>query len=334
MGSLSSMPAKRILVTGGAGFIGSNFCNAHCDAYDVVALDNLLLGDKSHLRPAVTFVRGDAADRATLDGLGTFDCIVHFAGTSSAPMFIEDIVQGYRNSILSYLAVLEFAKRTGVKKVLFASTSSLYGNTPPPLMETHPPLPTNHYSVTKITMEHISECYQRMHPAMDVIGFRFMSIYGPHEEHKGIYANLISQFVWGMMRGEQPVVYGDGTQTRDFTNVMDVVAGITHAMEHAAPLGYQIFNIGTGTSTNLIEVVRAINAALGTSIEPDHIENPVKETYIRSQLADISKIRSRLGFEPSVSLEAGISNLVEKARHPAITLSHDRRAQANAIPQF
>jgi nucleoside-diphosphate-sugar epimerase len=189
------MAKKRILVTGGAGFIGSNFCNKHCAAYDVVALDNLFLGDPAHLLPAVKFVEGDAADPKTLDALGAFDVIVHFAGTSSAPMFMDDTVNAYRNSILSYLEVLEFAKRCGAKKVLYASTSSLYGNTPPPLMEDQRPIPSNHYSVTKMTMENISVCFQRMNPTIDVIGFRFMSIYGPHEEHKGIFANLISQFV-------------------------------------------------------------------------------------------------------------------------------------------
>lgn len=326
------MTKKRILVTGGAGFIGSNFCNAHCDAYDVVAIDNLFLGDSSHLHPEVTFIQGDAADRTTLDPLGAFDCIVHFGGTSSAPMFTEDVVKGYRNSVLLFLEVLEFAKRTGVKRVLFASTSSLYGNLPPPLSETLPPQPTNHYSVTKIAMEHIAECYQRMNPSMDIVGFRFMSIYGPQEEHKGIYANLISQFLWGMMRGEQPVVYGDGTQNRDFTNVMDVVQGITRAMECSMPLGFQIFNIGTGKATNLIEVIGFLNEALGTSIEPKHIENPVKETYVRSQLADISKIRTMLGYEPSVSLREGIKVLADVAKKTS-TLTHDRRAQANAIPQ-
>lgn len=326
------MSKKRILVTGGAGFIGSNFCNAHCDAYDVVAIDNLFLGDAGHLRPEVMYVQGDVADRATLDRLGSFDSIVHFAGTSSAPMFAQDLIGGYQNSIIGFLEVLEFAKRTGAKNVLFASTSSLYGNTPPPLTETQPPLPTNHYSVTKIAMEHIAECYQRTHPDMDIVGFRFMSIYGPCEEHKGIYANLISQFVWAMMRGERPVVYGDGTQTRDFTNVMDVVQGITRAMEHPAPLGFQVFNIGTGASVNLLEVIRAINAALGTSIEPQLIENPVKETYVRSQLADIGKIRTMLGYEPSVPLEEGIRAVVEEAKK-AKKLSQDRRGQANAIPK-
>lgn len=326
------MSKKRILVTGGAGFVGSNFCNAHCEQYDVVAIDNLFLGDSSHLRPEVTYRTADAGDRATLDALGTFDCIVHFAGTSSAPMFTEDLIGGYRNSILSFLEILEFAKRTGVKKVLFASTSSLYGNLPPPLTETQHPLPTNHYSVTKITMELIAECYQRVNPSMDIVGFRFMSIYGPHEEHKGIYANLISQFIWAMMRGEQPIVYGDGTQTRDFTNVMDVVQGITRAMEHGKPLGFQIFNIGTGSSTNLLEVIGFINDALGTSIEPKLIENPVKETYVRSQLADITKIRTMLGYEPSVSLKDGIAAAVAAAKSGA-KLAYDRRAQANAIPK-
>jgi len=325
------MQKKRILVTGGAGFIGSNFCNTHCDAEDVVALDNLFLGDSAHLRPEVTFVEGDAADRATLDKLGTFDRIVHFAGTSSAPMFMADVVNGYRNSIQSFLEVLEFAKRTGVQRVLFASTSSLYGNTPPPLNETQPGLPTNHYSVTKIAMEHIAECYQRVNPSMDIVGFRFMSIYGPNEEHKGIYANLVSQFLWGMMRGERPIVYGDGMQTRDFTNVMDVVQGITRAMKHESPLGFQIFNIGTGMSTNLVEIIGFINEALGASIEPQHIDNPVKENYVRSQLADIGKITTMLGYTPSVSLKEGIRILAEDAKHPG-TLVHDRRAQANAIP--
>lgn len=326
------MTKKRILVTGGAGFIGSNFCNTHCDAYDVVALDNLFLGDSAHLRPEVTFVEGDAADRATLDKLGTFDRIVHFAGTSSAPMFIEDVVNGYRNSIVSFLEVLEFARRTGVTRVLFASTSSLYGNTPPPLSEKQAGLPTNHYSVTKIAMEHIAECYNRVHPEIDIVGFRFMSIYGPHEEHKGIYANLVSQFLWGMMRGEQPIVYGDGTQSRDFTNVMDVVQGITRGMEHAEKLGFQIFNIGTSKTTNLLEIIGDINAALGTSLEPKHIDNPVKENYVRTQLADISKITSMLGYAPSVPLKDGIKALAEDAKNPG-TLLHDRRTQANAIPK-
>lgn len=327
------MPKKRILVTGGAGFIGSNFCNAHSEAYDIIALDNLLLGDQQHLSPSVKFVEGDAANRETLDALGQFDYIVHFAGTSSAPMFHKDIVDSYRNSILSFLEVLEYANRSGAKKVLFASTSSLYGNTTPPLTEDQPPVPTNHYSVTKIAMENISVCYHHTHPALEIIGFRFMSVYGPHEEHKGVYANLISQFVWGMMRNEQPIIYGDGTQTRDFTNVIDVVQGITLAMETDKHIGNDIFNIGTGTPLAVLELVRVINKVIGTEIKPRHIENPVTENYIRTQQADITKIQSTLGFAQSISLEDGIRHLVEEHRNKNQKSTRNRTHEANAIPK-
>ncbi len=327
------MPKKRILVTGGAGFIGSNFCNEHGTTSNVVALDNLLLGDPEHLSPSVTFVEGDATNRKTLDALGQFDVIVHFAGTSSAPMFHKDIVNAYSNSILSYLEILEFANRSGVKKVLYASTSSLYGNTPPPLKEDLPPVPINHYAVTKIAMENISACYHQTHPSLETIGFRFMSVFGPHEEHKGIYANLISQFIWAMRRGDRPLVYGDGMQTRDFTNVQDVIQGITLAMETPKSLGNQIFNIGRGESMNVLELVEVINKILGTTIKPQHIENPVTENYIRLQQADITKIQSTLGYTPSVSLEDGIRHIIEQLKNQKQTSSRNRTHEANAIPK-
>lgn len=327
------MPKKRILVTGGAGFIGSNFCNQHCHTYDVVALDNLLLGDPEHLSPDVQFREGDAADRATLESLGRFDCIVHFAGTSSAPMFHENIVNAYRNSILSFLEVLEYASRSGAKKVLYASTSSLYGNTPPPLLEDQPPVSTNHYAVTKIAMENISACYHRTHPSLQTIGFRFMSVYGPHEEHKGIYANLISQFIWVMLRSNQPLVYGDGMQTRDFTNVADVVQGMTLAMETEKHLGNQIFNIGRGESMTVLDLIALINRILGTHINPKHIDNPVTENYIRLQQADITKIQSILGYMPSISLEDGIRQIVDQLKSRTHRSSRDRTNEANAIPK-
>jgi UDP-glucose 4-epimerase len=133
-----------------------------------------------------------------------------------------------------------------------------------------------------------------------------------------------------MQRGEQPIVYGDGTQTRDFTNVQDVVQGITRAMETEKKLGNQIFNIGTGKSTTLLQIITVINAILGTSIAPKHIENPVRESYIQSQLADISKITSMLGYQPSVTLEEGIRDIVTKL--PTKASVRDRRAQANSIP--
>ncbi|MFH1410866.1 MAG: NAD-dependent epimerase/dehydratase family protein, partial [Patescibacteria group bacterium] len=210
--------------------------------------------------------------------------------------------------------VLEWARKNGAKKVIYASTSSLYGNNPLPLTEDQHVTPLNHYAVTKEVYEHASACYNRVYPDMDIIGFRFMSVYGPNEEAKGVYANLISQFCWDMARGLSPVIYGDGSQTRDFTNVRDVVQGITLAIETDKKLGADVFNIGTGRATSLNEIMDALKKAFENPVEATYIENPVKEGYVQGQWADITKIKEVLGYEPTVKLEEGIKEQVENIR--------------------
>lgn len=306
---------ERILVTGGAGFIGSNFCNLNKGNYHVTALDNLFLGDQRNLDPDVPFIKGDACKIEDLDKAEGADYVVHLAGTSSAPMFMGDgFIQGYVNSIQSFATVLEWARKKGVKKVLYASTSSLYGNNPLPLLETQEVTPINHYSVTKRMYEYCARCFHKVYPQMDIIGFRFMSVYGPNEEAKGVYANLISQFCWDIARGRTPVIYGDGTQTRDFTNVRDVVQGLTLAIRTKQKLGADVFNIGTGRATPLNEIVDALNKAFGKSVAPKHIPNPVKEDYVMGQYADIRKISEVLGYKPTVKLEDGIREQVKNLR--------------------
>lgn len=319
---------KRVLVTGGAGFIGSNFCNLNKANYEVTALDNLFLGDARNLDEDVKFIEGDACKKEDLDKVGPVDYVVHLAGTSSAPMFMDEgFVKGYANSVESFAAVLDWARKNGVKRVLYASTSSLYGNNPLPLVETQEVTPINHYAVTKRAYEHMARCYNKVYPQMDIIGFRFMSVYGPNEEAKGKYANLISQFCWDMARDLAPVIYGNGNQTRDFTNVKDVVQGLTKAIEKEGEMGAVVFNIGTGRATSVNEIVEALNKAFEKSIEPKHIENPVKEDYVQGQYADISKIKSELGYEPTVKLEDGIKDQVENLRMDRIreTSSDDFR---------
>ncbi|MFH0838006.1 MAG: NAD-dependent epimerase/dehydratase family protein [Patescibacteria group bacterium] len=306
---------KKVLVTGGAGFIGSNFCNLSKNKYEIIALDNLFLGDKRNLTPGIPFILGDACKAKDLNKVGPVDCVVHLAGTSSAPMFMGDgLVKGYMNSIESFLNTLEWAHKNSAKKVIYASTSSLYGNNPLPLTEDQHVTPLNHYAVTKEVYEHAAACYHRVYPEMDIIGFRFMSIYGPNEEAKGVYANLISQFCWDIARGLSPVIYGDGTQTRDFTNVRDVVQGITLAIESDKKLGADVFNIGTGRATSLNEIVDALKKAFENPVEPTYIENPVKEGYVQGQWADITKIKEVLGYEPQIKLEEGIKEQVENIR--------------------
>lgn len=309
------MSKKRILVTGGAGFIGSNFCNTHREKYEVIALDNLLLGDPENLAAGVQFSEGDACSLDQLENIGAVDYIVHFAGTSSAPMFMgEGLAEGYINSVASFVTVLQWAQKNGVKKVLYASTSSLYGNNPIPLVETQEVTPQNHYAVSKDFYENCARCFAAVHPEMDIIGFRFMSVYGPNEEAKGKYANIISQFAWDIARDLPPVIYGDGTQFRDFTHVSDVVQAITLAMETEKKLGAEVFNIGTGRSCTLNEIVEALAQAFETEVQAEYIENPVKEVYIHGQCADISKIQKMLGYSPKVNLTDGIRDQVKKLR--------------------
>ncbi len=313
---------EKILVTGGAGFIGSNFCNLNKEQYQITALDNLFLGDVDNLEEEINFVEGNACQKSDLNKIGKVDYVLHLAGTSSAPMFMDDgFVDGYVNSIQSFVTVLDWARKNGVKKVLYASTSSLYGNNPPPLVETQHVIPPNHYAVTKEVYEHCSACYNKVYPEMDIIGFRFMSVYGKNEEAKGIYANLISQFCWDIGRDLAPVVYGDGEQTRDFTNVRDVVAAITLAIKTEKKLGADVFNIGTGRTTSLNQIIAAINKSFGKSIQPQYIENPVKEGYVETQHADISKITNKLGYKPKIQLEDGIDEQVKNLRMDKIRQS-------------
>lgn len=305
----------KILVTGGAGFIGSNFCNINKNKFEITALDNLFLGDRQNLDPEIKFLEGDACNTEDLNRVGPIDIVLHLAGTSSAPMFMEDgFVDGYVNSIKSFATVLDWARKNGAKKMLYASTSSLYGNNPTPLVETQEVTPINHYAVTKRAYEYCARCYHKVYPEIDIIGFRFMSVYGPNEEAKGKFANLISQFCWDFARGQEPFIYGDGTQTRDFTNVRDVVQGITLAIETDKKLGADVFNIGTGYSVSVKDITNALEKAFNNGVKAQHITNPVKEDYVRNQHADISKIKEVLGYEPKVKLEDGIKDQVDNLR--------------------
>lgn len=329
---------KKILITGGAGFIGSNFANINRDKFEIIVLDNLSMGDHDNIydKNKVKFIEGSACELSDLEKCGDhFDYVLHLAGTSTAPLFGGDgFAEAYVNSVKSFVQTLEFARKAGAKKFLYASTSSLYGNNPIPLTEDQHVTPPNHYSVTKNLYEHCSRCYNKVYPEIETIGFRFMSIYGPNEEAKGPFANIISQFIWDIVRGKSPIIYGDGTQNRDFTNVTDVVQGITRAIEHPQPLGNEVFNIGTGECASLNDIAKIINEEIvkngGQPIEPEYIPNPVKENYVQSQLADISKIKNILGFQPTINLRSGIIDQIahvkpEKIRKTSSDLLREKK---------
>ena len=300
----------KCLVTGGAGFIGSNIAEALVSlGHEVVILDNFSLGKEENLsgiRNKVEIVKGDVRDSELIKKLTKgVDYVFHQAAASSSPMFSSDLAAAFAVNIDGFINILNSSRDNGVKKVIHASTSSIYGNNTLPLKEDMKVVPPNFYAASKLAAEHLGNIFSNEY-GLGVIGLRYMSVYGPHEKSKGIFANLVSQFLWSMQKNEQPVIYGDGKQTRDFTFVADAVQANILAMQSEIKNG--MFNVGFGKETNLNELIETLNRLLGKNIEPKYIENPVK-SYIKSQLADITKIK-QLGYSPKYSLEDGIKMLL------------------------
>jgi UDP-glucose 4-epimerase len=212
--------------------------------------------------------------------------------------------------MIATLKIFELARTTGVKKVIFASTSSIYGDNTPPLSETQAVTPPNIYSVTKHNMEEMAYVYSDLYD-LEIIAFRFMSIYGLNEEHKGKFANLVSQFLWTIYQGKQPVIFGEGNQTRDFTNAIDVARGIKLAIETEKKYGFTVFNIGSSVEYPVRDLIGKINAVLGTNIEARYIPNPLRWTAT-SQYGDLTKIERELGYKPSIDLDTGLKMLVDR----------------------
>ena len=218
-----------ITITGAAGFIGSNVAERlHAAGHRVTGIDDLSLGKAANLRRDISLIVGDAASREVWAQVGDVDAVVHLAGPSSTPMFLEDPARAYTASLGAFLRVLEEARARRVMKILYASTSLIYGNVPLPLVEGGPTDVLNSYALSRLHMEQIARVYETEF-ALRSVGLRFMSIYGPREDHKGGMANLVSQFIWSIEAGRAPVVYGDGSQTRDFTSVWDVAEEIGRA---------------------------------------------------------------------------------------------------------
>ena len=302
----------KILVTGGTGFIGSNLVEALvADGHSVTVLDNFSLGKMENLtsvKNKIKVMNGDLRDLETVKkATKGVDIVFNEAAASSSPMFINDLKNAVSVNVDGFINVLNACRINDVEKLVYASTSSIYGNSKPPLREDMLVTPVNFYASTKLLNEHLAILFSREY-GLETIGFRYMSIYGPHEESKGIYANLATQFLWAMQRNEQPVIYGDGTQTREFTYVMDVVAANLLAMNLKKNIGGEILNIGTGTCTSLNNLVAVINKILGKSIKPKYVKNTVKG-YIDAQLSDITKIKTILGYAPKYTLEKGLREM-------------------------
>lgn len=295
------------LVTGGAGFIGSNIVEALLQKdHTVVVVDNLHTGSLENLKDlkskSLQFIEAPCSQVLKLFEHDTFDGIFHFGIPSSAPMYKENH-QLVGSAIAEFINILELAQKHNCK-IVYASTSSLYNGLPMPFKEDNNPRVTDFYTEVRICMERLAQLYHEFYNVHS-IGLRLFSVYGPRETAKHQYANLVSQFLWAMQKHEIPIIYGDGEQTRDFTYVHDVIRASLLAMH--ADIPYDIFNIGTGTNYTLNQVITLLNTLLKTTTQPKYVDNPI-QNYVQHTLADTSKAETHLGFKADYTLQEGIQH--------------------------
>jgi len=294
----------KIVVTGGCGFIGSNLVERLVrDGYSVAVFDNLHTGSLENIKGLdVEFFNEPYSKMA--DIVPRADVVFHLGIPSSSPMYKRN-PKLVGKAINDAIDIFEYAKKSGCK-VVYASSSSVYNGNKVPYREDMPIYVTDFYTECRYAIERLAKLYNSLFGVKSV-GLRFFSIYGPKEEFKKQYANIVSQFLWAMKRDESPVIFGDGTQTRDFTHVYDVVEALILAWKK--DFECEIFNVGTGVAHSFNEVVEILNRLLGKNIKPIYKPNPIKN-YVYHTLADTSKAEKMLGFKAKISLEEGLRMLL------------------------
>jgi UDP-glucose 4-epimerase len=229
--------------------------------------------------------------------------IYHLGIPSSSPMYKKNpYLVG--EALNGFTAVFELARRSG-SRVVYASSSSLYNELLPPHREDMTIRVTDYYTEARLAMERMAELYKRLFD-VNSAGMRLFSVYGPKEKSKEQYANMVTQFLWQMRDGKTPLIFGDGSQTRDFTYVKDVVLALQQAMESDY---HGIINVGTGKAYSFNQVIEILNKNLGLAVKPQHVDNPIKN-YVQHTLSDTDKAEMLLGFRARYSLEDGVKELL------------------------
>ncbi len=307
---------RTFLVTGGAGFIGSHIVEALVGRGDRVrVLDNLSTGFLSNLQPfreAIEFIEGDVADpaavRRAVEGV---ECVFHEAALASVPMSLEQPLQTHTACATGTVTLLDAARRAGVRRVVYASSSALYGDRPTsPKRETDLPAPISPYGAAKLAAEYYCGAFSATFP-IETVALRYFNVFGPRQDPKNPYAAVIPIFITAILDGRPPVIFGDGTQSRDFTFVGDVVAANLLAAD-APQAANRAMNVATGRSIDLLELLAGLNEVLGTRIEPSFA--PPRVGDIHESTADITLARTLLGYAPKVSLIDGLRRSIDYYR--------------------
>ena len=307
------MTTGRVLVTGGAGFIGSNLVSRLVrDGRDVTVLDDLSSGYRANLAafPQVRFFEGDVRDeRAVAEAVTGAEVVFHLAASVGNKRSIDHPLLDAEINVLGTLRVLEAAREAGVRKVVFSSSAGIFGELKTlPIREDHPVEPDSPYGASKLCAEKECLAFSKLF-GLEAVCLRYFNVYGPNQRFDA-YGNVIPIFVFQMLRGETLTVFGDGEQTRDFVNVRDAVRANLRAAEARGVSG--AFNIGSGTRISINDLVRRLGVAAG--VAPKVVTGPPRPGDVRDSLADISAARAAFGFDPGVRLEDGLPEYLAWAR--------------------
>jgi nucleoside-diphosphate-sugar epimerase len=301
------------LVTGGAGFIGSHIAEALVRRGERVrVLDNLMTGRRenlAHLADKIEFVEGDIRDaeatRRAAEGVGI---VFHEAAIPSVPRSVADPRLSHEVNVNGTFNVLMAAREAGVRRVVYAASSSAYGDTETlPKHEGMLPAPLSPYAAAKLFGEYYCQVFTRVY-GLETVALRYFNVFGPRQDPSSPYSGVISKFVTSLLAGEAPVIYGDGEQSRDFTYVDNVVDANLRAA-HAPEAAGAVINTAIGERITLNALLAELQQIIGTNLKPQYAEKRAGD--VRHSLADIGEAQKRLGYEPLVSLREGLRRTVE-----------------------
>lgn len=296
------------LVTGGAGFIGAHLARRLCrDGHRVRILDDFSTGKRENLaglEGAVEIVEGSILDRDALRfAMRGVEVCLHQAALPSVPRSVSDPWTSNRVNVEGTLNVFLAAREASLRRVVYASSSSVYGDADSyPVHEKMPRRPLSPYAVSKTASELYAEAFARLH-GQDLVGLRYFNVFGPRQDPDSPYAAVIPRFIMAMRRGERPVIFGDGQQARDFTAVENVVSANLRAAEVKGNIS-GVYNIACGKPITLLQLVDALNMALGTNLAPQLA--PPRDGDIRLSWAEIEQAKRAFGYEPVVGFEEGL----------------------------
>ena len=306
------MKNKKIVITGAAGFIGSNLTHALYENNDVTAIDNLSTGNISNISDILSEIDFKNESITEYNMLKTAfedaDYVLHLAAISSVPLSINNPIATNEVNVTGTLNVLTAARDAGVKRVIFSSSSSIYGNTEIlPTIETLPTCPLSPYATSKLTGENYCRNFYDLY-GLETVALRYFNVFGPKQDLNSQYAAVIPKFITAIASERQPEVYGDGNQTRDFTYVENVVQANIKACTSMKGPG-NVYNIGCGEQYSLNRLIELINKHLNKEIAP--IFNEAREGDIKYSLASITAAEKDLGYSPTVNFEQGLIKTIE-----------------------